>query len=92
MYHQRNGGTGVLVAIFESYYTINTQICKFVAALKAEAPQRVTELARPKRFAEGYEPCRGVVWKVSPGARNAVASARQVTNEVAELYSFFVPG
>ena len=38
--------------------------------------ERLEELARPKKPAEGYQPCRDTVWKVGVGALNAVASNR----------------
>lgn len=46
------------------------------AAKKASPSDRITELCRAKRQAEGYQPCRDVEWKVSIGAKNAVASNR----------------
>jgi hypothetical protein len=46
------------------------------AALKAEASQRLSEIARPKRLPDGYEPNREVAWKVTTGAKSAIASAR----------------
>lgn len=46
------------------------------AAKKASPSDRITELCRAKRQAEGYQPCRDVEWRVSIGARNAVASNR----------------
>lgn len=48
-------------------------------ALQAESSQRLTELACPKRLSEGYEPNRDVIWKVSVGAKTAVASSRYYT-------------
>ena len=45
-------------------------------ALQATYTERVGELAKPKRLADGYQPSRDVVWRVSVGARNAVASNR----------------
>ena len=46
------------------------------AAKRARPTDRTLDLARPKRVAEGYQPCRDVEWKVSGGAKNAVASNR----------------
>lgn len=38
--------------------------------------ERIAELARHKKPAEGYQPCRGAISKVGVGALNAVASNR----------------
>ena len=46
------------------------------AALQATPSDRVGELAKPKKVAEGYQPSREVVWRVTMGARSAVASNR----------------
>ncbi|CAI7993362.1 Testicular haploid expressed gene protein-like [Geodia barretti] len=46
------------------------------AAKRARPTDRILDLARPKKVAEGYQPCRDVEWKVSNGAKNAVASNR----------------
>ena len=46
------------------------------ATMQATASDRVMELSKPKKLADGYQPCRDVVWKVGVGARNAVASNR----------------
>lgn len=45
-------------------------------ALGGVATERVGELARPKKLAEGYQQSRDVIWRVSLGARNAIASTR----------------
>ena len=49
-------------------------------ALEASPSERVMDLAKPKRVADGYQPNRNVVWKVSTGAKNASASERLVYN------------
>ena len=46
------------------------------AALGGVASEKVGELARPKKLAEGYQQSRDVIWRVSLGARNAIASNR----------------
>lgn len=46
------------------------------AAKQASPSDRVGELSKSKKLAEGYAPCRSVLWRVSTGARNAVASTR----------------
>jgi len=46
------------------------------SALEASASDRLLELARSKRLADGYQPSREVVWRVGTGAKNAVASNR----------------
>ena len=46
------------------------------AARQATPSDRVTDLAKSKKLAEGYHPSREVVWRVGVGARNAVASNR----------------
>lgn len=46
------------------------------AALGGVASEKVAELARPKKLAEGYQPSRDVIWRVSLGARNAITSNR----------------
>ena len=48
----------------------------FIGAKHADATERLVELARPKRIAEGYEPSRDVIWKVTTGAKTATASTR----------------
>ena len=48
----------------------------FIGAKHADPTERLVELARPKRIAEGYEPSRDVIWKVTTGAKTATASAR----------------
>lgn len=45
-------------------------------AREAIPTDRVLELAKAKKLAEGYRTCRGVIWRPSPGAMNAVASNR----------------
>ena len=47
-----------------------------VAARQAIASERTLELARSKRFIEGYKPCRSPIWKVGVGPLNAMASHR----------------
>ena len=42
------------------------------------ASERLGELSRPKKPAEGYKPARDALWKVGVGALNAVASNRSV--------------
>ena len=49
------------------------------STLQATASGRVMDLSKPKKLPDGYQPCRDVVWKVSVGARNAVASNRYYT-------------
>ncbi len=44
--------------------------------MQATATDRVMELSKPKKLADGYQPCRDVIWKVGMGARVAVASNR----------------
>lgn len=44
--------------------------------MQAETGQRLNELSRPKRLAEGYESSRDVIWKVTTGAKLAIASSR----------------
>ena len=46
------------------------------ATKRARPTDRVLDLARQKKVAEGYQPCRDVEWKVSNGAKSAVASNR----------------
>ena len=46
------------------------------AAKGAVAGERLLDLAKSKKLAEGYKPCRGVIWKVGVGALNAVTSNR----------------
>ena len=46
------------------------------ATKEATASERLQELAKPKKPAEGYTPCRSVIWKVGVGALNAVTSNR----------------
>jgi len=46
------------------------------AARHATPSDKVLNLAKPKKLADGYCPSRDVVWKVSMGAKNAVASNR----------------
>ena len=46
------------------------------ASKEATPTDRLTDLAKAKKLADGYQPCKSVVWKVSTGARNAVASTR----------------
>ncbi|XP_011409976.1 PREDICTED: testicular haploid expressed gene protein-like [Amphimedon queenslandica] len=45
-------------------------------ALQAEPTQRLNELSRPKRLAEGHEASRDGYWRVTNGAKSAVASSR----------------
>ena len=47
-----------------------------VGAKQAIATERVMELAKAKKPAEGYQPCRSATWKVGVGALNAVSSNR----------------
>ena len=46
------------------------------AAMRARPRDHVLDLARPKKVAEGYQPCREVEWRVGNGAKNAMASNR----------------
>ena len=46
------------------------------ASKQATATDRVMELSKSKKLADGYHPCRDVIWKVGMGARTAVASNR----------------
>ena len=46
------------------------------ATMQATASDRVMELSKPKKLADGYQPCRDVIWKVGMGAKTAVASNR----------------
>ncbi len=48
------------------------------AALQATPSDRVMDLAKPKRLADGYQLSREVVWRISTGAKNAMASNRSV--------------
>lgn len=48
----------------------------FKGALQAEPTQRLNELSRPKRLAEGHEASRDGYWRVTNGAKSAVASSR----------------
>ncbi len=47
-------------------------------AMEAAPSERVADLAKPKRLADGYRPCREPIWKVTTGAKNAAASNRSV--------------
>lgn len=51
-------------------------------AMEATPTDRVADLAKPKRLADGYRPCREPLWKVTTGAKNATASNRWVMIEV----------
>ena len=46
------------------------------AAKQASPSDRVGELSKAKKLPEGYAPCRSVLWRVTSGAKNAVASTR----------------
>lgn len=46
------------------------------AAKEAIAGERLLDLSKSRKLAEGYMPCRGVIWKVGVGALNAVTSNR----------------
>jgi len=46
------------------------------AAMQTSPTPRVMELAKAKRVVEGYQPSRGPVWRVTSGAKTAVASKR----------------
>ena len=46
------------------------------SAKQCIASERLGELSRPKKPAEGYQPPRDALWKVGVGALNAVASNR----------------
>ena len=45
-------------------------------AKTARPTDRLLNLARPKKVADDYQPCRNVEWRVSSAAKNAVASGR----------------
>lgn len=45
-------------------------------AMQASPSARVLELAKHKRLVEGYQPPRSAIWRVSCGAKKAVASNR----------------
>lgn len=45
-------------------------------AKQATPSERIAELARHKKPAEGYQTCRSPIWKVGVGALNAVSSNR----------------
>ena len=53
--------------------------------MQATATDRVMELSKPKKLADGYQPCRDVIWKVGMGARTAVASNRYVPHTMIVL-------
>ena len=46
------------------------------ASMQAVPTDRVMDLAKSKKLADGYQPCKSALWKVSTGAKNAVASTR----------------
>ena len=46
------------------------------STMQATATDRVTELSKAKKLADGYQPSRDVIWKVGTGAKSAVASNR----------------
>ena len=56
-------------------FNVNIAII-LVGALQAEPTQRLNELSRPKRLAEGHEASRDGYWRVTNGAKSAVASSR----------------
>lgn len=44
--------------------------------MQASPSPRVVELAKHKRLVEGYQPARSAIWRVTSGAKKAVASKR----------------
>ena len=48
-------------------------------ALQASPSEKILELSKAKKLAEGYKPSRGPQWKVGKGALNAVTSTRYYT-------------
>ena len=46
------------------------------AAMQTSPSPRVMELAKSKRLVEGYQPSRSAIWRVTSGAKTAVASKR----------------
>lgn len=48
----------------------------YIGTLQAVPSERVTQLGQPRKYTEGYQPSREVIWRVSSGALNAVPSTR----------------